>query len=159
MVIELDKKQGLIKNYSINDIKNLSIKHNITIDLYTIEKAKLYFDMRADLINNVVQHNLMNADEAKEEFQSLYHLYKENNFQCKLPMNNQKGDMKQIAFFTAIINIITEDTIRNSSIYDGNLGFDDDPRGLIYVLNEENHIIIFKFCFCVFCIFCSCINR
>lgn len=56
-------------------------------------------------------------------------------------MNKQKGEMRQVAFFTAIINIIAEDTIRRSSIYDGSLGFDDDPRGLVYVFDDENHII------------------
>ncbi len=83
----------------------------------------------------------MNADTAREAFQNLYPLHQENCFQCKIPMNKQKGAMKQIAFFTAIINILTEDTIRRSSIYDGSLGFNDDPRGLVYVFDDENHII------------------
>ena len=49
--------------------------------------------------------------------------------------------MKKVNYFTAIINILTEQTIRNSSIYDGSLGFDDDPRGLIYVVDENNNLI------------------
>ena len=49
--------------------------------------------------------------------------------------------MKQVAFFTAIINILTEDTLRRSSVYDGSLGFNDDPRGLVYVFDDNKHII------------------
>lgn len=44
----------------------------------------------------------MDADMAREAFQNLYPLYQENYFRCKLPMNKQKGAMKQVAYFTAI---------------------------------------------------------
>lgn len=83
----------------------------------------------------------MDADTAKKEFLKLYPLHINNNFQCKLPMNKQKGEMKQVAFFTAIINILAENIIRHSSIYDGSLGFNDDPRRLVYILDNENRII------------------
>lgn len=133
--------QGIVRTYSIEEIDSLVSQNGIVVDYDTIETAKLYFDMRADLLNNVVRYNLMNADEAKEAFEHLYPLHRDDDFKCKLPMNKQKGAMRQVAFFTAIINIIAEDTIRHSSIYDGSLGFNDDPRGLVYVFDDENHII------------------
>lgn len=50
--------------------------------------------------------------------------------------------MKRINYFSAIINILAEDTIRKSSAYNGySLGFNDDPRGLVYILNDENQLI------------------
>lgn len=133
--------KGVVRAYSIDEIDSLLAENDIVVDRGTIEMAKLYFDMRADLLNNYVRHNLMNANEARVAFQNLYPLHLNNDFKCKLPMNKQKGDMRQIAFFTAIINIIAEDTIRRSSVYDGSLGFNDDPRGLVYVIDDENHII------------------
>ena len=133
--------QGLIRTYSIDEIDLLISQNGITVDGETIELLKEYFDMRADLLNNVVRYNLMTAEEAKEAFESIYPLYRDGNFRCKLPMNKQKGAMRQVAYFTAIINIIAEDTIRRSAAYDGTLGFDDDPRGVVYVFDDKNCIV------------------
>lgn len=135
------RNQGVVRTYSIDKIDSLLSQNGIAVDYEIIELAKQYFDMRADLLNTVVRDNLMTAAEAKESFERLYPLYRDNNFKCKLPMNKQKGDMKQVAFFTAIINIIAEDVLRHSSVYDGSLGFNDDPRGLAYVFDDSNHII------------------
>ena len=98
--------QGIVRTYTIDEIDSLLSRNGIVVDYNTLEMAKLYFDMRADLLNNVVQHNLMNACEAKEAFEELILVHRDNDFKCKLPMNKQKGEMHQIAFFTAIINII-----------------------------------------------------
>lgn len=133
--------QGVVRTYSIDEIDTLISQNGIVVDYDTILFAKRYFDKRADLLNNVVQHNLMVAEEAKTEYERIYPLHRDNGFLCKLPLNKQKGAMKQVAYFTALINIIAEDTIRHSMVYDGSLGFDDDPRGLVYVLDDENHII------------------
>ena len=49
--------------------------------------------------------------------------------------------MRQVAFFTAIINIITEKTIREVTGVHDQLGFDDDPRGLVYILDDDYQVI------------------
>ena len=133
--------QGIVRTYSIDEIDRLLSQNGIVVGYETIESAKQYFDMRANLLNHQVQRNLMNSEAAKETFERLYPLHRDNDFKCKLPMNKQKGAMKQVAFFTAIINILTEDTLRRSSVYDGSLGFNDDPRGLVYVFDDNKHII------------------
>lgn len=133
--------QGVVRTYSTDEIDCLAFQNKITVDYDTILTAKSYFDKRADLLNEFVRYNLMTADTAKEAFLHLYPLHQNNHFQCKLPMNKQKGAMKQVAFFTSIINILAEDTIRHSSIYNGSLGFNDDPRGLVYIFDNENRII------------------
>lgn len=135
------RKTGVVRSYSTNEINKLVLQNNISVDHKTVEAIKLYSDMRADLLNCQVQHNLMNAEEAKKTFDDLYPLHRDNKFKCKLPMNKQKGSMKQVAFFTAIINILTENTLRHSSVYNGSLGFNDDPRGLIYVLSDDKQVI------------------
>lgn len=133
--------QGVVRTYSTDEIDRLAFQNKITVDCDTILTAKSYFDKRADLLNGFVRCNLMTADTAKEAFLHLYPLHQNNHFQCKLPMNKQKGAMKQVAFFTSIINILAEDTMRHSSIYNGSLGFNDDPRGLVYIFDNENRII------------------
>jgi len=133
--------QGVVRTYSIDEIDHLISQNGIVVDYNTLLTAKAYFDKRADLLNNFVSCNLMDSDTAREAFLHLYELHQDNYFLCKLPMNKQKGAMKQVAYFTAIINILAEDTIRHSSIYSGTLGFNDDPRGLVYVFDDENHII------------------
>ena len=75
-----------------DEIDSLLSRNGIVVDYDTIEMAKLYFDMRADLLNNVVKHNLMNACEAKEAFEELLPIHRDNDFKCKLPMNKQKGE-------------------------------------------------------------------
>ena len=135
------RKQGVVRTYEIDEMSTLLLENGIAVDIDTLASAKMYFDKRADLLNNYVRLNLMTADEAKDVFTDLYPLHRDNHFLCKLPMNKQKGAMRQVAFFTAIINIIAEDTIRHSHVYDGTLGFNDDPRGLSYTLDDDNHIV------------------
>ena len=84
---------------------------------------------------------LMDADTAKSTFESLLPIHLENHFQCKLPVNKQSGKMKTVNYFTAIINILTEKTIRELIPHSDSLGFDDDPRGLIYVLDDTGSLV------------------
>ena len=96
--------QGLVRTYSIDEIDRLVSQNGITVDRDTIVTAKSYFDRRADLLNNFVSCNLMDADTAGEAFFHLYPLHQNNHFLCKLPMNKQKGAMKQAAFFRTCIH-------------------------------------------------------
>ena len=49
--------------------------------------------------------------------------------------------MKQIAYFTAIINILAEKTIKETIPGIAELGFDDDPRGLVYIWDDNRALI------------------
>lgn len=49
--------------------------------------------------------------------------------------------MKQIAYFTAIINILAEKTIRDTLPCMHTLGFDDDPRGLVYIWDDDRTLL------------------
>lgn len=89
--------QGIVRTYSIDEIDRLLSQNGIVVGYETIESAKQYFDMRANLLNHQVQRNLMNSEAAKETFERLYPLHRDNDFKCKLPMNKQKGAMKQVA--------------------------------------------------------------
>lgn len=64
-----------------------------------------YFVFRADLLDNCVQHNLMDAAEAKAEFTRLK---KQLRPKCQLPLNKQKGKMRAPAFLTGMVNMLIE---------------------------------------------------
>ena len=134
------KRGAGVKVYSIAEIETLCKRNGVMASKEEIWAASEYSMMRADLLNNFVENKLMTAERASEEFARWEKLHRAYAYQCKLPLNKQKGEKKQVAFFTAIINILTEKTIREE-LNTNNLGFNDDPRSLMYIRNENNQII------------------
>lgn len=135
------RREGIVRTYSEKEIVDLCREKNTYVSSRLIRLAVRYFDMRADLLNNFAEEMLMDAETAAAECEPLLQLHEKNNFLCKLPLNKQKGDMKQIAYFTAIINILAEKTIRECIPELDALGFDDDPRGLVYIWDEDRNLI------------------
>ncbi len=130
-----------VRSYTFEEIQQLCYDKNTAVSPDYIQKAVRYCDKRAELLNNYVRNVLMDAETARMEFSNLFLLHQQNHFRCKLPLNKQKGDMKQVAYFTAIINILAEKTIKEHYPHLDWLGFDDDPRGLVYVWDDKRHII------------------
>ena len=97
-----DRGEGLIKEYSISSIKALCVKRGINASEDTVANAAQYSIMRADLLNNFAESMLMDAEKASKEFQNWEMIHRVGSYYCKLPLNKQKGAMKQVAFFTAI---------------------------------------------------------
>jgi hypothetical protein len=85
-----------------------------------------YFAFRAKVLNNFVEPRLMDAQEAKAEFERLRKLH---NPSCPLPMNKQKGDKKVPAYFTGIINMLIEANARDHEC-------DFDPRKLTTITRD-----------------------
>jgi len=133
--------EGLVKKYPISTIKALCEERGINASAEIIVKAAQYSKMRADLLNGFAENMLMDAETASEEYRNWEMIHRVGNYYCKLPLNKQKGEMKQVAFFTAIINIIAEKTIREITGNSNSLGFDDDPRGLAYIWDDDGSII------------------
>lgn len=79
-----------------------------------------YFTFRADVLNSTVQGQLMNKGTARAEFERLR---AELNPTCLLPMNKQKGDKKNYAFLTGIVNMLIQANI-------GDAPCDFDPHSL-----------------------------
>lgn len=134
-------RKGQIRRYSKEEIEDLCVAKGVYYSDKLINDALKYTNMRADLLTNFVKTNLMTGEEARNEFNKLLPLYKEEHFKCKLPLNKQKGEMKQTAYFTAIINILTEKTVRNITGNIDELGFNDDPRELTYLYDSKHSII------------------
>lgn len=131
----------IVKSYTVDDICNLCNEYNISLDMEIINSTALYSEKRATLLNGFVKDSLMDATCARDEFCKLQLLHTSNNLKCILPLNKQSGPKGQIAFFTAIINILTELTIRDITGDDRQKGFDDDPHKLVYILNADRDLI------------------
>lgn len=136
-----DRRCSTVKSYSEKEIRGLCQKHNINISDDTLSDALTYTQMRANLLNDFAEPMLMDAHSASEEYKKWEQLHRIGNYYYKLPLNKQKGEKKQIAFFTAIINILAEKTIREFTGLTNSPGFDDDPRGLTYIWDEDRHLI------------------
>lgn len=67
-----------------------------------------YFRYRATVLNEYVEPRLMNAAAAKKLFDELRH---ELNPKCSLPMNKQKGEKREPAYLTGIVNMLVEKTL------------------------------------------------
>jgi hypothetical protein len=70
-----------------------------------LEMLGAYFKYRADTLNNDVEPLLMDATEAKKQFDALHKKLKPK---CPLPMNKQKGKMKASAYLTGMVNMLIE---------------------------------------------------
>jgi hypothetical protein len=79
-----------------------------------------YFEHRAKALNEIVRANLMDVGKARKTFEELRARLQPR---CPLPLNKQKGEKKDKAFFTCIINMLIE---ANSE----GLPCDYDPREL-----------------------------
>ncbi|MGA2673505.1 MAG: hypothetical protein ABSE99_09765 [Terracidiphilus sp.] len=79
-----------------------------------------YFIHRANILNHTVQGQLMDKAAAQAEFKRLQARFKPK---CPLPMNKQKGDKKNYAFMTCIVNMLVQANI-------GDAPCDYDPRSL-----------------------------
>lgn len=136
-----ERGEGVVKKYPVRKIKTLCEEQGINVSEEYIVRCAQYSMLRADLLNQFAEKMFMNAETACEEFQYWKMIHSADHYYCKLPFNKQKGKMKQIAYFTAIINIITEKTIREATDSKCSLGFDDDPHGLVYVRDDNGGII------------------
>jgi len=135
-----DRGRGTVKSFSSNEVMSFCSAHGVSINEPAAYLVAQYSMKRASLLNDIAQHMLMDAATAEAEFQKLLPYHIKYGYTCKLPLNKQKGDMKKTAFYTAMINILAEKTIREC-LHIEQQGFDDDPRGLLYIKDDNNNLI------------------
>ncbi len=129
-----DRGKGVIKVPTLAQILagmeklELHSKHLVTKGKPTELAANLigYFTYRADVLNNTVQHQLMTAAQAKTMYERLL---AQQTYKLGATMNKQKGEKKQIAYLTAMVNMLIEANC------DG-LEFDHDPRQLTTITRD-----------------------
>jgi hypothetical protein len=86
-----------------------------------------YFSFRAKVLNGQVRRNLMDKKQAEALFKKLRG---KTRPRCPLPMNKQKGEKRNYAFLTCIVNMLIERSI-------GDTQCDYDPRSLTTVTRNE----------------------
>jgi len=131
-----DRKTSQLKVPSLTEIKkafdklNLKADHVAQLDGTLTPFGKVlmdYFEHRAYALNNIVQSQFMNKDTAKIEFDKLYASL---NPKCPLQMNKQKGDKRNHAFLTGMVNMLIESNI-------GEAPCDYDPRSLTTITHDS----------------------
>lgn len=128
------KKESIL-TYTIEEIVACLEKYSLKTDhLYTGNKLTDdgqflldYFIYRAKVLESEAKLNLMDKEQAKQVFDKLYKLHKPK---VKIPMNKQKGKKKHPAYFTGIVNILTETTL-------GNVDFNLDPRTFVIMTRNQ----------------------
>ncbi len=90
-----------------------------------------YFQHRANLLNDEVQHLLMDAKTAEKLFKQVTKRHKPPPH--LLPTNKQKGDKKAPAFLTGIVNTLIWANA-------GDLPFDPDPRLLTTFTHDRKPV-------------------
>lgn len=85
-----------------------------------------YFEFRANLLDTTVRGNLMDKAAAEVVFNKLR---KQLKPKCALPMNKQKGEKRNHAFLTGIVNMLIESNIGDASC-------DYDPRSLTTLTHD-----------------------
>ncbi len=85
-----------------------------------------YMTYRGDVLSKNVQPRLMDKCAAKQLFTQIKQT---KNHNCPLPLNKQKGDKKDFAFLTCIVNMLIEDNI-------GGRSCDYDPRELTSITDN-----------------------
>lgn len=131
-----ERSKGTIKVPTVQDIRKkylalcLSTDHLFSQANEFTEMGRqicAYFSYRAAVLNDSVQHQLMSKDAAEIEFQKL----KEKlNPTCPLPLNKQKGEKKNYAFLTGIVNMLIEAALCGQTC-------DYDPRGLTTITHDD----------------------
>ena len=130
-----EKPTGQIKIPLMNEIQSKLEKFEIDFSRFQLQQVNNkffgqilqdYFSFRADVINTYVGPRLMNVTEAKKIFKSFY---KDLQPSCPIPMNKQKGKMKQPAFLTGLVNMLVEANTNG-------LPCDYDPHQLTIVAKD-----------------------
>ena len=112
-----ERKTGKIKVPTIAEVckgfDDLDLSTDALLDKNNIQTEKWnvlsqYFTYRATVLNEIVKQSLMDKDKAERVFEELHSALKPS---CPLPMNKQKGDKKNYAFLTCIVNMLVENSI------------------------------------------------
>lgn len=108
--VKVPNQQEIDKVYEALGLDRIKVFRN---DLPTILGTTLmdYFEHRASVLNNDVVSNLMSLKEAEQIF---YDLKVKIQPQWPVPLNKQKGNKKAPAYFTGIINMLIEMSLKGN---------------------------------------------
>lgn len=121
-----ERGTGRLKRYEVADVEMALLARELdpTNHEESITLAVEYVNVRADLLHDLVEPNLMNRESAAEVYESLRERI--NPPEHLLGMNKQKGAKKHPAYLTGIVNMLTFETLQATH---GDATYDSDPRG------------------------------
>ena len=122
------------KAYTKYGIDPKTLFHELPCGTRMWDVLSNYFKHRANVLNQQVEPNLMNADDARKEFNKLR---EKLNPKCPLPFNKQKGDKKAYSYLTCIVNMLIEDNAKTHEC-------SYDPKALTTIINEGKPIRTFS---------------
>lgn len=137
--IGYSKNKSLLK-YSLTECANALVVNEISITQPELYQVVSYLNYRSDILNNTVKNYFMTAPEAESLYKDITsQIDNIDEYICPLPMNKQKNEKKNLAFFTCIINVLTELTVRSFANNTGiSIPVDYDPRNLAYFTSNYN---------------------
>lgn len=135
-----NRRTKSIRTYTEEEITELLDSYDILFDYAWVQDAVAYSQKRATILNDHARTHLMDAAGARSVYETLATTATSQNYLCAIPMNKQKGDMKNVAYLTASINILAEKTMREEGLFTGQKCFNDDPRSLIYAVDQNGYI-------------------
>lgn len=136
-----ESSSGRVRAYSEDEIINLLDSKQYNVEYEVVRSVSRYSAARAELLNNTVKRNLMDIDSARTEFEALRAIHSQNEYRCKIPMNKQSGAKRHILYLTAIVNILTERTLRlHGPVNEGDY-FDDDPNKYLYIVDDNQYVV------------------
>ena len=136
-----DSDTGLVRMYSEDEIMNLLDANEHSFEYEIVRSVSKYSQARAELLNSTVKTNLMDIDAARREYELLQSVHTENAYRCKIPMNKQSGDKQHVMYLTAIVNILTEQTLRTYTPHIEGKYFVDDPTKYIYAVDANQCLV------------------
>jgi hypothetical protein len=136
-----DRKTKGIKIPSMDEIKKEYEKLNLdTSNIYNTTFGNQlieYLTYRATVLNNIVQHNLMDKASAEIVFNTVFNSYTPS---CPLPQNKQKGNKKNYAYLTCIVNMLIEKELQGKKC-------NYDPRSLpTFTKNNKPVLVMSRRC-------------
>lgn len=119
-------KGGMPRRYSIGDVvESLESRGLDPANAQeSIEGVAAYSEVRADLLVQIVEPNLMNRDEAAVVFEEIR--ARVSPPERLLSMNKQKADKRHYAYLACIVNMLTYETLIQRF---GRAEFNANPRG------------------------------
>lgn len=88
-----------------------------------VDDVARYSHVRADLLEQVAEPNLMNRDDAEMLFEEIRARVKPPDY--LLSMNKQKSEKRHYAYLAGIVNMLTHEALMN---HFGKAVFDSNPR-------------------------------
>ena len=127
------RRADAIRTYSVDEIVNLFLENGDQIDIAEAEELSKYSEMRCEAVHEA-RNYLMDAKQAEEVYAQVSKKISWAIVPFSAPMNKQKGEKRNVAFLTALVDLIAFDVLS-----DYGLEFDHDPRCLLefYDLNHN----------------------